>query len=58
LQLQIHAHRDAKSRPYLRLTAAFEETADPDTTWPAQHLVHASRIVAGRVLAGVGRDEV
>lgn len=57
LLLQIHAHRDAGSRPYVRISALFEETTRPDATWPGQHLVRATKIVARRVIAGVGRDE-
>lgn len=57
LLLQIHAHRDAGSRPYIRIHALFEETHRPDITWPGQHLVRATKIVARRLLAGVGRNE-
>lgn len=57
LLLQIHAHRDAGTRPYVRISALFEETGRPDTTWPGQHLVRATKIVARRLIAGVGRDE-
>lgn len=56
LLLQIHAHRDAGTRPYIRISALFEETR-PDATWPGQHLVRATKIVARRQIAGVRRDE-
>jgi hypothetical protein len=57
LLLQIHAHRDAGSRPYVRITTLFEETTRPDPTWPGQQLVRATKIVARRMIAGVRRGE-
>lgn len=57
LLLQIHAHRDAGTRPYMRIAALFEESKRPDTTWPGHHLVRATKIVARRVIAGVRRGE-
>ncbi len=57
LLLQIHAHRDAGTRPYIRISALFEESKRPDTTWPGHHLVRATKIVARRVIAGVRRGE-
>jgi hypothetical protein len=57
LLLQIRAHRDESSRPYLCIHSVFEETDRPDTSWPAQLLLHAAAIVARRLLDGVGRNE-
>ena len=57
LLLQIHAHRDAGTRPYIKISALFEESRRPDTTWPGHHLVRATKIVARRVIAGVRRGE-
>ena len=57
LLLQIRAHRDQSSRPYLCIHSVFEETDQPDTTWPAQLLLRAAAIVARRLLDGVGRNE-
>lgn len=57
LLLQIHAHRDAGTRPYIRISALFEESRRPDATWPGHHLVRATKIVARRAIAGVRRGE-
>lgn len=57
LLLQIRAHRDESSPPYMCIHAVFEETTRPDTTWPTQLLLQAAKIVARRLLDGVKRDE-
>lgn len=57
LLLQIRAHRDESTRPYMCIHSVFEETDQPDTTWPAQLLLRAATIVARRLLDGVGRSE-